>query len=54
MDEETTTMLKSHVIPSLIRRFHEAMANGSNSIAIWGTGAPKREYLYVDDMADAC
>jgi GDP-L-fucose synthase len=44
----------SHVIPALIRRFHEAKANGSNSIAIWGTGAPKREFLYVDDMADAC
>lgn len=44
----------SHVIPALIRRFHEAKQNSSPSVAIWGTGTPKREFLYVDDMARAC
>jgi GDP-L-fucose synthase len=44
----------SHVIPGLIRRFHEAMQNGASEVVIWGTGAPMREFLYVDDMADAC
>lgn len=43
----------SHVIPALIRRFHEAKVNQSPSVTIWGTGTPKREFLYVDDMADA-
>jgi GDP-L-fucose synthase len=44
----------SHVIPALIRRFHEAKVNGMPSVTIWGTGTPKREFLYVDDMAAAC
>jgi len=44
----------SHVIPALIRRFHEAKENDSSTVAIWGTGAPYREFLYVDDMASAC
>lgn len=44
----------SHVIPALIRRFHEAKVNGAPTVAIWGTGKPKREFLYVDDMAAAC
>jgi GDP-L-fucose synthase len=44
----------SHVIPALIRRFHEAKVNNAPSVAIWGTGTPKREFLYVDDMASAC
>jgi GDP-L-fucose synthase len=43
----------SHVIPALIRRFHEAKVNSSTSVAIWGSGTPKREFLYVDDMAAA-
>lgn len=43
----------SHVIPALIRRFHEAKANHVPSVTIWGTGTPKREFLYVDDMAAA-
>ncbi|SDH36014.1 GDP-L-fucose synthase [Pseudomonas abietaniphila] len=43
----------SHVIPGLIRRFHEAKLKGSPSVAIWGTGSPRREFLYVDDMAAA-
>lgn len=44
----------SHVIPALIRRFHEAKVENKPSVAIWGTGTPKREFLYVDDMAAAC
>ena len=44
----------SHVIPALIRRFHEAKINQAPSVAIWGTGTPRREFLYVDDMAAAC
>jgi GDP-L-fucose synthase len=43
----------SHVIPALIRRFHEAKASGAPEVLIWGTGSPKREFLYVDDMAEA-
>jgi GDP-L-fucose synthase len=43
----------SHVIPALIRRFHEAKVNGSGSVTIWGSGKPRREFLYVDDMAEA-
>ena len=43
----------SHVIPALIRRFHEAKLSGAPEVAIWGTGTPKREFLYVDDMAAA-
>jgi len=44
----------AHVIPALIRRFHEAKASNSPAVAIWGTGTPRREFLYVDDMARAC
>lgn len=44
----------AHVIPALIRRFHEAKVNGVPSVTIWGTGTPRREFLYVDDMAAAC
>lgn len=44
----------SHVIPALIRRFHEAKANNSPSVVIWGTGTSRREFLYVDDMVAAC
>jgi len=44
----------SHVIPALIRRFHEAKISNAPSVTIWGTGTPKREFLYVDDMARAC
>lgn len=46
--------LDSHVIPALIQRFHKAKIQGSEEVAIWGTGAPRREFLYVDDLADAC
>jgi GDP-L-fucose synthase len=44
----------SHVLPAMIRRFHEAKASGAKSVALWGTGAPRREFLYSDDMAAAC
>ncbi len=44
----------SHVIPALLRRFHEAKLNGDDSVTIWGTGNAKREFLYVNDLADAC
>ena len=44
----------SHVLPALIRKFHEAKIAGNASVEIWGTGKPRREFLHVDDMADAC
>lgn len=44
----------SHVLPALIRKFHEAIEEGSDRVVLWGTGEPKREFLHVDDMADAC
>lgn len=44
----------SHVLPALIRKFHEAKVNNSDKVEIWGTGTPMREFLYVDDLADAC
>jgi len=44
----------SHVVAALIRRFHEAKVNGSPEVVVWGTGTARREFLYVDDLADAC
>jgi GDP-L-fucose synthase len=44
----------SHVVAALIRRFHEAKLAGAASVVVWGSGTPRREFLYVDDMADAC
>ena len=44
----------SHVLPALLRKFHEAKVSGAASVEIWGTGSPKREFLHVDDLADAC
>ncbi len=44
----------SHVIPALIRKFHEAKINSKKEVVIWGTGTPKREFLFVDDLAEAC
>jgi GDP-L-fucose synthase len=46
--------MNSHVLPALIRRFHEAKAAGQDRVAAWGTGSPRREFMYSDDMADAC
>jgi len=45
---------KSHVLPALIRKFHEAKLGGAASVTVWGTGSPLREFLHVDDLADAC
>lgn len=47
-------LMDSHVVPALIRKFHEAKTGESNVVNIWGTGNSKREFLYVDDLADAC
>lgn len=44
----------SHVMPAMIRKFHEAKVSGAPTVELWGTGKPLREFLYVDDMADAC
>jgi GDP-L-fucose synthase len=44
----------SHVVAALIRRFHEAKVAGAPEVVVWGTGTPRREFLYVDDLADAC
>lgn len=44
----------SHVLPAFIRRFHEAKVSGAPSVTLWGTGTPRREFLHVDDLADAC
>ncbi|MEI7991856.1 MAG: GDP-L-fucose synthase [Actinomycetota bacterium] len=44
----------SHVLPALMRKFHEAKLAGQSDVAIWGTGSPRREFLHVDDLADAC
>ncbi|MCL4838697.1 MAG: GDP-L-fucose synthase, partial [Thermoanaerobaculia bacterium] len=47
-------LVSSHVLPALIRRFHEAKEAGEREMVVWGTGAPRREFLHVDDLADAC
>ena len=44
----------SHVIPALIRKFHEAKIHNNSTVTIWETGTPKREFMYSEDMADAC
>ncbi len=44
----------SHVLPALIRRFHEAKVNGAETVTVWGSGTPKREFLFADDLAEAC
>jgi GDP-L-fucose synthase len=44
----------SHVLPAMIRKFHDAKLSGANEVVIWGTGSPRREFLHVDDLADAC
>jgi GDP-L-fucose synthase len=44
----------SHVVAALIRRFHEAKVSSATNVVVWGTGTPRREFLYVDDLADAC
>ncbi len=44
----------SHVLPAMIRKFHDARVEGRDEVVLWGTGAPRREFLHVDDLADAC
>jgi GDP-L-fucose synthase len=44
----------SHVLPALLRKFHEAVLNDASSVEVWGSGTPKREFLFADDLADAC
>ncbi len=48
------SLTSSHVLPALIRRFHDAKDEGRGEVGVWGTGSPKREFLHVDDLADAC
>jgi GDP-L-fucose synthase len=48
------SLKSSHVLPALIRRFHDAKAEGQRELVVWGTGSPRREFLHVDDLADAC
>jgi GDP-L-fucose synthase len=47
-------LTSSHVLPALMRRFHDAKARGEREVTIWGSGTPRREFLHVDDLADAC
>jgi len=47
-------LTNSHVLPALIRKFHEAKQRGAESVSVWGSGEPRREFLHVDDLADAC
>ncbi|MEO7158061.1 MAG: GDP-L-fucose synthase [Vicinamibacterales bacterium] len=47
-------LTSAHVLPAMIRKFHDAREAGSNEVTIWGTGSPRREFLHVDDLADAC
>lgn len=53
-ENDNFDLQSSHVLPALIRKFHEAKEQGKTSVEIWGTGTPKREFLYSDDLADAC
>jgi GDP-L-fucose synthase len=47
-------LTSSHVLPALMRKFHEAKIGGVGTVTLWGTGTPRREFLHVDDLADAC
>ena len=47
-------LTSSHVLPAMIRKFHDAREEGRTEVTIWGTGTPRREFLHVDDLADAC
>jgi GDP-L-fucose synthase len=53
-DNDNFDLTSSHVLPALIRKFHEAKINNKPEVVCWGTGSPLREFLYVDDLADAC
>jgi len=47
-------LTSSHVLPALLRKFHDARVNGDATVEVWGSGSPRREFLHVDDLADAC
>ena len=51
--DDNFDLQSSHVLPALIRKFHEAKSRGDREVTIWGTGTPRREFLHVDDMAEA-
>jgi GDP-L-fucose synthase len=51
---DTYDLKNSHVLPALLRKFHEAKLSNSSSVTVWGTGKPRREFLHVDDLASAC
>lgn len=53
-ENDNFDLQSSHVLPALMRKFHEAKVQGKTSVEIWGTGTPRREFLYSDDLADAC
>jgi GDP-L-fucose synthase len=53
-ENDNYDLQSSHVLPALIRKFHEATESGAPTVTIWGTGTPRREFLYVDDLARAC
>ncbi|WP_214807091.1 GDP-L-fucose synthase [Exiguobacterium sp. s102] len=53
-ENDNFDLQSSHVMPALIRKFHEAKLSNQSSVEVWGTGTPKREFLYSDDLADAC
>jgi len=52
--EDNFDLTSSHVLPALLRKFHEAVERGSPTVEVWGSGAPRREFLHVDDLAAAC
>src|SRR5690606_29721078 len=52
--QDNYDLQRSHVMAALIRKTHEAKAAGANSVEVWGTGTPKREFLHTDDLSDAC
>ena len=52
--EDNFDLTSSHVLPALLRKFHEAVRQGSGTVEVWGTGTPRREFLHVDDLAAAC
>jgi GDP-L-fucose synthase len=47
-------LTSSHVLPALIRKFHDAKLSGAGEVSVWGSGRPRREFLHVDDLASAC
>ncbi len=52
--DDNFDLVSAHVLPALIRKFHEAHVSGQQEVVIWGSGSPRREFLHVDDLADAC